>query len=135
MTMPCGLFGPAEGQPVKLQLGFGARCSLIARLETEFIAGGVDVTSPMPPTMDVHEVNVPQRRRPYFLWDYDLTDEEVRNILRSGNETEKVWLMSRLLESAKYEDVWSYLTLQEVRTMFPKLKLKPAVRNVEFDRA
>lgn len=37
-------------------------------------------------------------------------------------------LVSRILESAAYEDVWQYLTLAEVRAIFPSLQLKPQVR-------
>ena len=66
--------------------------------------------------------------RPYFLWDYDLSEADVRAILRSGEREEKAWLVSRLLESAAYEDVWKYLTLAELRTIFPSLQLKPPVR-------
>ena len=42
---------------------------------------------------------------PYFIWDYDLTDADVRAILRGNDEEQKVWLVARLLESARYEDV------------------------------
>ena len=35
--------------------------------------------------------------RPYFLWDYDLTEEEVRTLLRTGDETTRIWLASRIL--------------------------------------
>lgn len=66
--------------------------------------------------------------RPYFFWDYDLSEAEIRKILHSGEEAEKLWLVARILESARYEDVWKYLTLAEVRAMFPHLKLKPQVR-------
>lgn len=66
--------------------------------------------------------------RPYFLWDYDLTDADVRKILHGDNETEKIWMMSRILESAAFNDVWKYLSLHEVREMFPKLKLKLPIR-------
>jgi hypothetical protein len=65
----------------------------------------------------------------YFLWDYDLTDEDVQRILYGEDELEKVWMASRLLESARYADIWKYLTLEEVRILFPKLKLKLPVRN------
>lgn len=68
--------------------------------------------------------------RPYFLWDYDLTDQDVRRILQGENETEKIWMMSRILESARYEDVWKYLSLRELRERFPELKLKPPIRQV-----
>ncbi len=68
-------------------------------------------------------------KRPYFLWDYDLTEADVRRILRGQNETEKLWMMGRVLESATYDDVWKYLTIDEVRGLFPKLKLKKPIRD------
>jgi hypothetical protein len=67
-------------------------------------------------------------KRPYFLWDYELTEADVRRILKTGTETDKIWLMSRILESATLEDVWKYTSLQEVKYMFPKLKLKKPIR-------
>lgn len=66
--------------------------------------------------------------RPYFLWDYDLTEDEVQTLLRTGDETTRIWLASRILESARYADVWRYLSLTELRALFPHLKLKPPVR-------
>lgn len=62
--------------------------------------------------------------RPYFIWDYDLTDKQIGGILNGNNETEKIWILGRILESAKLEDVWKYTSYQQVREMFPKLKLK-----------
>lgn len=67
--------------------------------------------------------------RPYFIWDYDLTEADVRRILRHGNEVEKIWITSRILESAKFDDVWSYLTFNWVKQIFPKLRLKKPIRN------
>jgi hypothetical protein len=66
--------------------------------------------------------------RPYFLWDYDLTEDEVQTLLRTGDEETRIWLASRILESASYADVWRYLSLAELRAIFPHLKLKPPVR-------
>jgi hypothetical protein len=68
------------------------------------------------------------KNRPYFLWDYDLSDDDVQRILRTGSSGDKVWLLSRILESAKYEDVWKYTTLSEIRQMIPILKIKKPVR-------
>ncbi len=68
--------------------------------------------------------------RPYFLWDYDLTESDVRHILRGRNEDEKIWMASRILESARFEDIWKYLSLEELYKLFPKLKLKPPIRRV-----
>ena len=61
------------------------------------------------------------RQRPYFIWDYDLTEEDVREILRGDNEHEKVGMMVRILESARWEDIWRYLTLAEVRRYWPEI--------------
>lgn len=69
------------------------------------------------------------QNRPYFLWDYDLTENDVRRILHGKNEIEKIWMISRILESAKYEDIWKYLTLKEVKMIYPKLKLKKPIKD------
>ena len=65
---------------------------------------------------------------PYFIWDYDLTDADIRAILRGEDNEQKAWLVARLLESARYEDIWQYISLAELRAIFPTLKLKPQVR-------
>lgn len=66
---------------------------------------------------------------PYFIWDYDFSEADVRAILHGEEEHQKAWLVARLLESARYEDVWKYITLSDLRNIFPKLKLKPQVRS------
>jgi uncharacterized protein (DUF433 family) len=65
---------------------------------------------------------------PYFIWDYDLSEADIRAILRGEDEVQKAWLTARLLESARFEDVWQYISLAELRAIFPKLQLKPQVR-------
>ena len=65
----------------------------------------------------------------YFLWDYDLTEKDIRRILSSGNETEKIWMMSRILSCARFEDVWKYLKVKEVAGSFSKLRLRPEIKN------
>ena len=62
--------------------------------------------------------------RPYFLWDYDLTEEDVQTLLRTGDEQTRIWLASRILESARYADVWRYLSLAELRVLFPPVSYK-----------
>lgn len=66
--------------------------------------------------------------RPYFIWDYDLTDEDVRRILHGTNDVEKEWMFGRILTSARFEDIWSYVTLKDVVDMFPKLRMRPVVK-------
>ena len=60
-------------------------------------------------------------KRPYFIWDYDLTEEDVRAILRGDNEYEKIQMMVRILESARWADIWQYLTVSEVRRYWPQI--------------
>lgn len=64
------------------------------------------------------------RQRPYFLWDYDLTEEQVRAILQGDNEVEKAWLITRILEYAKWDDIWRYLTVDDVRKNFSRLRFR-----------
>lgn len=68
------------------------------------------------------------------MWDYDLTEDDMRAILRGENQTDKIWILSRILESARFEDVWKYTSLSEVRHMLPILKLKKPIRQA-WERA
>ena len=70
-----------------------------------------------------------QNSRPYFLWDYDLTEKDVRRILRGQNETERHWMMGRILASATFKDVWKYLSLKEIIEELPKLRMRPEIKN------
>jgi len=71
-----------------------------------------------------------QATRPYFIWDYDLSEADLHQILRGSDEQARIWVVTRLLESARYEDIWNYISLDEFRAIFPKLQLKPQVRAV-----
>ena len=62
-----------------------------------------------------------ERKRVYFFWDYDLTEEDVRAILRGDNETEKIWVMSRILNYALWDDIWNYIGLKDVREYFDRV--------------
>ncbi|MBI5613582.1 hypothetical protein HY947_01540 [Candidatus Gottesmanbacteria bacterium] len=61
---------------------------------------------------------------PYFLWDYNLTEDDVRRILHGENEAERIWMKSRILTHAAYEDVWKYLTLNDIVSEFSKLRMR-----------
>ena len=62
------------------------------------------------------------KQRPYFIWDYDLSEEDVRVILRGDNEYEKVQMMVRIMESAHWEDIWKYLTLAQIKEYWPEIQ-------------
>ncbi len=63
-------------------------------------------------------------KRLYFFWDYDLSDEDLHRILRSGSPTEKAWIITRILEYAKWDDIWHYLTLADIRENFANLRFR-----------
>lgn len=60
---------------------------------------------------------------PYFLWDYDLSENQIHAILHGNNEVEKLWLMTRIITHAKFEDIWQYLTVEDIVKVFFKLRL------------
>lgn len=66
---------------------------------------------------------------PYFLWDYDLTEDDVRRILHTGSQTDKLWLTGRILTSAHFDDVWKYLTIKDILAVFPKLRMRSDIKN------
>lgn len=66
--------------------------------------------------------------RPYFLWDYDLTEDQVRKILHGDNKLDRKWLMARILTNAHFNDVWKYLTLKDIVTEFPYLRMRPQIK-------
>ena len=41
------------------------------------------------------------KNRPYFLWDYDLSEADVHNILHDGSSGDKNWLLSRIFRKCK----------------------------------
>ncbi len=62
-------------------------------------------------------------QRPDFLWDYDLTGSQVREILHRGGK-DRDWLMGRILDQAPLREVLDYLTLEEIREALPRLRLR-----------
>jgi hypothetical protein len=63
-------------------------------------------------------------KRPYFFWDYDITDDEIRAILRDGESFDKAWVISRILEHARWDDIWRYLTPSDIRENFDGLHFR-----------
>jgi hypothetical protein len=60
----------------------------------------------------------------YFFWDYDIDEEEVLRILRQGTPTEKAWVITRILEYAKWDDIWRYLSLSDIRENLEHLRFR-----------
>lgn len=62
------------------------------------------------------------RERPSFLWDYDLTEGEIREMLNGPLEKRR-WLVGRILEHAKFDEIWKYLTPEEIGRDLPYVRL------------
>ncbi|MCU0724189.1 MAG: hypothetical protein MUE73_00120 [Planctomycetes bacterium] len=75
--------------------------------------------SPLCPTRE--ELLVDCRGRPYFLWDCELTLDEFRAKLRTGDRAQRAYLAGKLMRQAKPDDVFSFVSLSEIRDLWPDL--------------
>ncbi|KKR91420.1 MAG: hypothetical protein UU42_C0012G0017 [Candidatus Woesebacteria bacterium GW2011_GWA1_41_13b] len=62
------------------------------------------------------------------MWDYHLTNGQVLDLLRTGNETQRLWLTGKIISHARFEDIWNYLTPANVASLYPKLRLQPTLK-------
>lgn len=60
-------------------------------------------------------------KRPYFLWDEDVSTDEFRARLRGENEPERLRLLGKLLREARDTDVWEFVTPEEVARELPRV--------------
>ena len=67
-------------------------------------------------------VDGPPRDRPYFLWDVDVTEAELRARLRHPDPAIRAQWQGCLLREARFDEVWSYLTLDEVLRDWPLIQ-------------
>lgn len=65
----------------------------------------------------------------YFFPDAKVTADELRHILRQGAAQQRAWAISHLLRYAVWDDIWNYVTRDEVREVFPDLDLPENLRN------
>jgi hypothetical protein len=64
----------------------------------------------------------------YFFPDQEVGPEELERILTSGDEGRRAWAISHLLRYAQWDDIWTYVTRDEVRDIFPALDLPENLR-------
>ncbi|HXO18346.1 MAG TPA: hypothetical protein VOA87_00315 [Thermoanaerobaculia bacterium] len=64
----------------------------------------------------------------YFFPEERVTGDELRRILRQGTGRERAWAISNLLRYAQWDDIWMYVTRDEVRDIFPDLELPENLR-------
>ena len=71
----------------------------------------------------------------YFFWDYPITEDDVRAILRGDDADEKAWVIGRILQYAKWEDIWKYLKIKDVLENFANLRFRYAADRELWVRA
>ena len=64
----------------------------------------------------------------YFFPDEEVTENKLREILESGDEDRRAWAISHMMRYAQWEDIWTYVTRDEVREIFPELDLPENLR-------
>ena len=60
--------------------------------------------------------------RPYFLWDCDMTLARFEELLRTGDRETRAYLIGKLMRQAKPDDVFTFVKLDEIREVWPRLQ-------------
>jgi hypothetical protein len=61
-------------------------------------------------------------RRPYFLWDEDISVREFRRRLAGGDPQERLRLLGKLMREARDTDVWLFISPLEAAEALPRLQ-------------
>ena len=65
----------------------------------------------------------------YFFPDCDVTPAELRRVLSpQGTREERCWAISHLVRYAQWDDIWSYVTREDVREILFELDLPENLR-------
>jgi hypothetical protein len=68
------------------------------------------------------EVMLDPQRRPYFLWDMDMTIEDFERAIAQPSSPERSYLVGKMMRQAKPDDVFQFLTLQQVADLWPSVE-------------
>ena len=69
-------------------------------------------------TLDLSE----EGKRPYFLWDEDLSVRQLREKLSAGDRGQWRYYAAKIMREARYEDVWKFLSLKDVSESWDSLR-------------
>jgi hypothetical protein len=64
----------------------------------------------------------------YFFPEESIGESRVRWILQQGSSEERAWVISHLLRYAQWDDIWQYVSRDEVREVFAELDLPEGLR-------
>ena len=61
-----------------------------------------------------------QRKRPYFIWNADLSEEDVRAILAGQRgDLEQIQMIAHIMQNARFEDIWKYVRVSDIVDNWP----------------
>ncbi|MEA2162047.1 MAG: hypothetical protein QOK37_174 [Thermoanaerobaculia bacterium] len=60
--------------------------------------------------------------RPYFLWDVDMTLDELKRLLREGDPATRAYLTGKMMRQAKPDDALQFVSPQEIADRWPSLE-------------
>jgi len=63
-----------------------------------------------------------QDAAPYFLWDDPIPIRALHERLRTASEPERVRLIGKVMREANDADVWRFVSLGDVLSLWPKIK-------------
>lgn len=72
-------------------------------------------------------------KRPYFLWDDDISLREFKQRLRGPDATDRLQMLAKLMREARDTDVWMFITPQEAADALPLLTQKLGRRQAFWD--
>lgn len=61
--------------------------------------------------------------RPYFAWDVNVTEAELRDRLRCSDADARAQWQGWIMAEARYLDVWRFLSLDEILRDWPHIRL------------
>ncbi len=64
----------------------------------------------------------------YFFPDQEVTLAELQAILAGDDPEKRSWVISHMLRYAQWDDIWQFVTRDEVREIFPTLDLPDTLR-------
>lgn len=67
------------------------------------------------------QILVDQHGRPYFLWDCEMTLDELKAALLVGAPEVRAYLVGKLMRQAKPDDVLSLVSMDTIRELWPDL--------------
>jgi hypothetical protein len=64
----------------------------------------------------------------YFFPDREISAKELEGILAGSDREQRCWAISHMLRYAQWDDIWGYVSREEVREVFSELDLPDNLR-------